>query len=130
MQLFSCIVIYSGFSTIQAGSFSHLHRSALRPCTGNSFQGQADYTNCDESQPIAVTWGVFPGKEIIQPTVVDPVSFLSWKVRYQYLTPGMQWNPSFTTPTPTKKKKKKSSRSGLKRAVVFYQGIICMENVV
>ena len=29
----------------------------------------------------AVTWGVFPGKEIIQPTVVDPESFLVWKVR-------------------------------------------------
>lgn len=41
--------------------------------------GHADYTNCDPSQPIAVTWGVFPGKEIIQPTVVDPVSFLTWK---------------------------------------------------
>lgn len=41
--------------------------------------GRADYTNCDPSQPIAVTWGVFPGKEIIQPTVVDPVSFLTWK---------------------------------------------------
>lgn len=27
----------------------------------------------------AVTWGVFPGKEIIQPTVVDPVSFMIWK---------------------------------------------------
>ena len=28
----------------------------------------------------AVTWGVFPGKEIIQPTVVDQQSFLVWKV--------------------------------------------------
>lgn len=27
----------------------------------------------------AVTWGVFPGKEIIQPTVVDPASFEVWK---------------------------------------------------
>jgi methylenetetrahydrofolate reductase (NADPH) len=27
----------------------------------------------------AVTWGVFPGKEIIQPTVVDPQSFMVWK---------------------------------------------------
>lgn len=27
----------------------------------------------------AVTWGVFPDKEIIQPTVVDPVSFMVWK---------------------------------------------------
>ena len=29
----------------------------------------------------AVTWGVFPGKEVIQPTVVDPQSFMVWKVR-------------------------------------------------
>jgi methylenetetrahydrofolate reductase (NADPH) len=28
----------------------------------------------------AVTWGVFPGKEIIQPTVVDGASFAVWKV--------------------------------------------------
>lgn len=27
----------------------------------------------------AVTWGVFPGKEIVQPTVVDSESFLIWK---------------------------------------------------
>lgn len=27
----------------------------------------------------AVTWGVFPGKEIIQPTVVDPDTFPIWK---------------------------------------------------
>ncbi|GLT66065.1 hypothetical protein SLA2020_384580 [Shorea laevis] len=27
----------------------------------------------------AVTWGVFPAKEIIQPTVVDPNSFMVWK---------------------------------------------------
>ena len=27
----------------------------------------------------AVTWGVFPGREVIQPTVVDPMSFMIWK---------------------------------------------------
>eukprot|EP01062_Namystynia_karyoxenos_P064876 TRINITY_DN5802_c1_g1_i2.p1 TRINITY_DN5802_c1_g1~~TRINITY_DN5802_c1_g1_i2.p1 ORF type:complete len:683 (+),score=211.03 TRINITY_DN5802_c1_g1_i2:132-2180(+) len=27
----------------------------------------------------AVTWGVFPGKEIVQPTVVDPESFRVWR---------------------------------------------------
>ncbi|PIA59759.1 hypothetical protein AQUCO_00400570v1 [Aquilegia coerulea] len=27
----------------------------------------------------AVTWGVFPAKEIIQPTIVDPASFKVWK---------------------------------------------------
>ena len=44
------------------------------------FQEDEDYTNCDEMNPIAVTWGVFPGREIIQPTVVDPIAFRSWKV--------------------------------------------------
>jgi len=29
--------------------------------------------------PCAVTWGVFPGKEITQPTVVDPDAFMVWK---------------------------------------------------
>lgn len=42
-------------------------------------KGTEDITNCDPTQPIAVTWGVFPGKEIVQPTVVDPVSFNIWK---------------------------------------------------
>ena len=50
--------------------------------TGTWFQGEADYTNCDKMMPIAVTWGVFPGKEISQPTVVDPVAFTVWKVSY------------------------------------------------
>jgi len=27
----------------------------------------------------AVTWGVFPNKEIIQPTIVDVASFMAWK---------------------------------------------------
>ncbi len=42
--------------------------------------GTEDLSNSDSAQSIAVTWGVFPGKEIVQPTVVDPVSFNIWKV--------------------------------------------------
>lgn len=41
--------------------------------------GSETYTNCHNHVPIAVTWGVFPGREIIQPTVVDPISFTVWK---------------------------------------------------
>jgi len=43
-----------------------------------NYKGE-EFTNCDMEQPISVTWGVFPGKEVIQPTVVDPISFNSWK---------------------------------------------------
>ncbi|CAB3991290.1 methylenetetrahydrofolate reductase-like isoform X1, partial [Paramuricea clavata] len=43
--------------------------------------GEVDTISEDLASPVAVTWGVFPGKEIIQPTVVDPVSFQIWKCR-------------------------------------------------
>ncbi|CAG7828543.1 unnamed protein product [Allacma fusca] len=41
--------------------------------------GKFNYTNAYTNCPIAVTWGVFPGREIIQPTVVDSESYLVWK---------------------------------------------------
>ena len=37
-------------------------------------------SNVGHSSVNAVTWGVFPGKEVVQPTVVDPHSFSVWKV--------------------------------------------------
>ncbi|KAL0311644.1 UNVERIFIED_CONTAM: putative methylenetetrahydrofolate reductase [Sesamum calycinum] len=36
-------------------------------------------SNINNTDVNAVTWGVFPAKEIIQPTVVDPQSFMVWK---------------------------------------------------
>lgn len=36
-------------------------------------------TNANEDDINAVTWGVFPGEEILQPTIVEKVSFLAWK---------------------------------------------------
>lgn len=36
-------------------------------------------SNAVTDGPNAVTWGVFPGKEIVQPTIVETVSFLAWK---------------------------------------------------
>lgn len=35
--------------------------------------------NCQEGQVNAVTWGIFPGREVIQPTVVDADAFMIWK---------------------------------------------------
>ncbi|XP_030842901.1 methylenetetrahydrofolate reductase [Strongylocentrotus purpuratus] len=42
-------------------------------------KGTETITNTDRLKPNAVTWGVFPGAEVKQPTVVDPISFMSWK---------------------------------------------------
>ena len=43
---------------------------------------KGDYHSNQASASVnAVTWGVFPGSEIVQPTVVDQESFLVWKVR-------------------------------------------------
>jgi len=41
-------------------------------------RGEA-FSTLDENAVTAVTWGVFPGREIIQPTVVDAKSFRIWK---------------------------------------------------
>uniref|UniRef100_A0A7C8ZCD1 Methylenetetrahydrofolate reductase n=1 Tax=Opuntia streptacantha TaxID=393608 RepID=A0A7C8ZCD1_OPUST len=41
--------------------------------------GDDGISNVGNSDVNAVTWGVFPAKEIIQPTVVDPASFMVWK---------------------------------------------------
>mmetsp|Transcript_3439 Transcript_3439/g.9965 ORF Transcript_3439/g.9965 Transcript_3439/m.9965 type:complete len:600 (-) Transcript_3439:1135-2934(-) len=37
------------------------------------------HSNQASADANAVTWGVFPGKEVVQPTVVDKQSFLVWK---------------------------------------------------
>jgi len=47
-------------------------------------------TNSKYDGPNAVTWGVFPGKEIIQPTIVEAVSFMAWKDEAFEL--GYQWS--------------------------------------
>lgn len=42
-----------------------------------------EYTNntaAGQGKCNAVTWGVFPGREIVQPTVVDAAAFGIWKV--------------------------------------------------
>jgi hypothetical protein len=45
----------------------------------------------DEDAANTVTWGIFPGKEIVQPTIIEEVSFCAWKVvpsMPQILIPG------------------------------------------
>jgi methylenetetrahydrofolate reductase (NADPH) len=52
----------------------------LPSITLHAINAQGDsFSTLGESAVTAVTWGVFPGREIIQPTVVDAKSFKIWK---------------------------------------------------
>ncbi|MCJ1313878.1 hypothetical protein MMC25_007558 [Agyrium rufum] len=50
--------------------------------------------------PNAVTWGVFPGKEIVQPTIVETVSFLAWKDEAFRL--GSDWARCYSLSSPSR----------------------------
>ncbi|KAI0078698.1 methylenetetrahydrofolate reduct [Panus rudis PR-1116 ss-1] len=58
-------------------------------------------TNTQSDGPNAVTWGVFPGKEIIQPTIVEAISFMAWKDEAYEL--GYQWAKYYEPESPTRK---------------------------
>ncbi|GAB7362908.1 hypothetical protein MBLNU230_g3210t1 [Neophaeotheca triangularis] len=51
--------------------------------------------------PNAVTWGVFPGKEIVQPTIVETVSFLAWRDEFYML--GSEWSKCYDEGSESRK---------------------------
>ncbi|KAI1758741.1 methylenetetrahydrofolate reduct [Hypoxylon sp. FL1150] len=57
-------------------------------------------TNAPAEGPNAVTWGVFPGKEIVQPTIVETISFLAWKDEAFRL--GMDWAHCYDASSPSR----------------------------
>jgi methylenetetrahydrofolate reductase (NADPH) len=57
-------------------------------------------TNAPGDGPNAVTWGVFPGKEIVQPTIVETISFLAWKDEAFRL--GMDWAHCHSASSPSR----------------------------
>ncbi|KAH9992975.1 methylenetetrahydrofolate reduct [Russula compacta] len=58
-------------------------------------------TNTTSEGPNAVTWGVFPGKEVIQPTIVEAISFMAWKDEAYEL--GYQWAKIYESGSPSRK---------------------------
>ncbi|TPX53614.1 methylenetetrahydrofolate reductase [NAD(P)H] [Powellomyces hirtus] len=58
-------------------------------------------TNTQGDSPNAVTWGVFPGQEIIQPTIVDSASFMAWKDEAFEL--WNKWALLYEASTPSRK---------------------------
>ncbi|TPX07316.1 uncharacterized protein E0L32_010738 [Thyridium curvatum] len=57
-------------------------------------------TNAPSEGPNAVTWGVFPGKEIVQPTIVESISFLAWKDEAFQL--GADWARCYDVDSPSR----------------------------
>ena len=57
-------------------------------------------TNVLSDGPNAVTWGVFPGKEIVQPTIVETISFLAWKDEAFRL--GSDWAKCHAASSPSR----------------------------
>jgi methylenetetrahydrofolate reductase (NADPH) len=57
-------------------------------------------TNAPSDGPNAVTWGVFPGKEIVQPTIVESISFLAWRDEAYRL--GIDWAHCFDAGSPSR----------------------------
>ena len=57
-------------------------------------------TNTPSEGPNAVTWGVFPGKEIVQPTIVESISFLAWKDEAYRL--GKDWAHCYDANSPSR----------------------------
>lgn len=57
-------------------------------------------SNAVDDGPNAVTWGVFPGKEILQPTIVERVSFMAWKDEFFRL--GQDWAECHPSTSPSR----------------------------
>ncbi|GAA5900620.1 hypothetical protein JCM8208_000549 [Rhodotorula glutinis] len=57
--------------------------------TYHAVNKQGEFQSNTAPGPNAVTWGVFPGAEVIQPTVVDSTAFQAWKDEAYEL--GAQW---------------------------------------
>ena len=59
------------------------------------------HTNAPDEGPNAVTWGIFPNREIVQPTIVETVSFLAWKDEAFRL--GEDWSKCYPIGSGTRK---------------------------
>lgn len=46
------------------------------------YKGNLSSNHPDGSKANAVTWGIFPGREVLQPTIVEKVSFMAWKEEF------------------------------------------------
>ena len=70
--------------------------------TFHAVNAQGDMrTNTTSDAPNAVTWGCFPHCEIMQPTIVDSISFLAWKDEAYEI--GRNWATLYEPESATRK---------------------------
>lgn len=65
-------------STSTSGSAGSSSGAAADPAGGGGGGGGAFEASVPSSAVNSVTWGAFPGKEIVTPTIVEEVSFRAW----------------------------------------------------
>lgn len=70
--------------------------------TYHAVNAQGDMrTNTTSDAPNAVTWGCFPHCEIMQPTIVESISFLAWKDEAYEI--GRRWAGLYAPESPARK---------------------------
>lgn len=70
--------------------------------TYHAVNAQGDMrTNTTSDAPNAVTWGCFPHCEIMQPTIVESISFLAWKDEAYEI--GRSWADLYAPDSPSRK---------------------------
>ncbi|PWN48689.1 hypothetical protein IE53DRAFT_370397, partial [Violaceomyces palustris] len=58
-------------------------------------------TNMEQGEANTVTWGVFPGKEIVQSTIIEEDSFKAW--RDEAIAIWAEWELLFPKPSKTRR---------------------------
>lgn len=69
--------------------------------TYHAVQKNGELRTNTEDSPNALTWGIFAGREIIQPTIVETISFLAWKDEAYRL--GEDWSKCHDAASPSRK---------------------------
>lgn len=64
----------------------------------------------NDTVPNAVTWGIFPNTEVIQPTIVEKTSFLAWKDEAYRI--AEEWRLIFNSEEASEEDKKSSALLG------------------
>jgi len=90
-------------------------------------RGGGDGDHEDDGEPNAVTWGVFPGREIVQPTVVDPVSFRAWREEAFELWRS-QWAGAYKTPEKGGTPREQEARAVIDRIRSTYWLVNVVDN--